>query len=79
MRHPSKHHRKLKSKGGTDEWHNISIVPENHHRAWHTLFKDRDPEQIAAYINAVWIDPDWKFEPIKIKKEENPKQLKLDL
>jgi hypothetical protein len=61
MSERSLHHRKMKCHGGKKTPENMSNVPVKLHRAWHTLFKDRKPEDIAAYINAVWIDPDKIF------------------
>jgi hypothetical protein len=58
-RERSLHHRKPKARGGTNHPKNISNVPKSQHRAWHTLFGDRRPEDITNFINEVWIDPDY--------------------
>ncbi len=55
------HHRKPRSKGGTNEKRNISRVPRKIHECWHILFSNLDPQEIADIINAVWLDPDYKF------------------
>lgn len=57
----SKHHRVPRSKGGTNDPRNISLVQENMHIAYHTLFKNKSPEEIAFVLNKYWIDPDKLF------------------
>ena len=53
----TRHHRKCKSRGGSDLPSNISMVTESQHCAWHTLFENKSAEQIIELINDVWIDP----------------------
>lgn len=55
----TRHHRKPRSKGGKDYDSNISIVPSNKHEAWHLLFSNKDPIEIAQIINQVWLDKDY--------------------
>jgi hypothetical protein len=55
----TRHHRKCKSHGGSGKPSNISHVPESKHIAWHTLFYNLKPEQIADLLSKVWIDPDY--------------------
>jgi hypothetical protein len=77
---PTVHHRKCKSNGGTSERANLSVVPDVKHTAWHILFTNRDPESIARYINAVWLDPEFELICIPRKKKPNdPNQLQLPL
>ena len=59
--HGSNHHRKPSSKGGQTNERNISHVSTKRHQAWHTLFYNLDPEEIASIINRVWLDPDYEF------------------
>lgn len=66
----TKHHRKCRSNGGTDSPKNISIVSEKSHQAWHTIFQDMNPEEIAQVINSVWLDPAYYFE---CRKRKSPK------
>jgi hypothetical protein len=54
-----KHHRKPRSLGGTNDPLNISVVPREKHEAWHLLFSNGTPDQIADIINQFWLDPDW--------------------
>jgi len=55
----TKHHRKPKSLGGEKTHRNISLLPERLHAAWHELFLNYTPEQIAREINCHYIDPDY--------------------
>ncbi|MBI5046026.1 MAG: hypothetical protein HZC14_03465 [Candidatus Niyogibacteria bacterium] len=54
-----KHHRYPTSSGGTDEPSNISYVSSGKHAAWHLLFKNYSPVEIANIINTTWLDPDY--------------------
>jgi hypothetical protein len=55
----SRHHRKSRSHGGANTSANISIVPDHKHRAYHTLFADKTPQEVADILTDVWIDPDF--------------------
>ena len=59
--HDTRHHRKPTSLLGKTEQRNISVVPKNKHEAWHLLFSNNSPEEIASIINRVWLDPDYHF------------------
>lgn len=61
MRRTSKHHRRPRSKGGTNDDRNVSKVTPKEHEAWHTLFQNMDAVDIANRINAVWLDPAFEF------------------
>lgn len=65
----TKHHRVPRSMGGASTDDNISIVKRKHHEAYHLLFLNGSPEDIARYLNEVWIDP--KLELI-VKIREGP-------
>ena len=56
----TRHHRKPKARGGKSGKHrgNISMVPYNKHRAFHTLFGTITPEKIARMLTRDYIDPD---------------------
>ncbi len=73
----SLHHKRPRSKGGDSRDSNISNVSLVKHQAWHTLFDNCEPADIADYINNVWIDPRYKFICTMAKSKENPNQLKL--
>lgn len=64
----SRHHRHPQSLGGTDEPNNIIMVPVTKHRAWHTLFNNLPPEQIAKTISETWISTDYVM--IAVHKEK---------
>ena len=57
----TEHHRKPLSKGGVSEPRNISRVHDKQHKAWHTVFRNMNPFQIAELCNSVWLDPDYEF------------------
>lgn len=57
----SRHHRKPRSLGGSDEPANISVVTQKHHNAWHTLFSNYSPETIASIITEKWIPKGYRF------------------
>jgi hypothetical protein len=72
------HHRKPRCLGGSNDPRNLVNVPENQHVSWHTLFEGRNPENICAFINAVWLDPDYKFTCVRVRKEEDKRQTSFD-
>jgi len=55
------HHRKPRSLGGKSEPRNLSELIKDHHVAWHCLFHNWTPEQIAHAINTYFLDPDYEF------------------
>jgi hypothetical protein len=57
----SRHHRKCRSNGGTDESRNISWVNKYDHQAYHMLFQNFEAERIAEILNNIWIDPAWEL------------------
>jgi len=61
----SRHHRKPASLGGKNTHENISIVSVVAHRAWHTLFNNMTPIEIAREINANWLDPAFEIRALK--------------
>lgn len=64
----TKHHRRPRSKGGSNADWNISIVPIKKHEAWHILFGNLEADEIVKEINKLWIDPD--YEIIAVYKEK---------
>lgn len=56
----TRHHRTLRSRGGSNDASNISMVQEQHHRAWHLLFRDYTPEKIASLLRKVWLPDDYE-------------------
>jgi hypothetical protein len=59
--HDSRHHRKCRSNEGTNDKENIVYVSQVEHRAYHTLFANKDAYGIAQILNETWIDPDYKL------------------
>ena len=55
----TKHHRCTISHGGSNDPENISYVQEQAHRAFHLLFADMSPEDVARELNKVWISKNW--------------------
>lgn len=56
-----RHHRVPRSKGGSDNKENISIVPKLQHRCFHIIFGTMSPEEIAFVLNKTWTDPKKSF------------------
>ena len=67
----SKHHRKPRSKGGDNSNENLVLVEHKKHRAYHLLFDNKDPKEVAQILNETWIDPTFKFICVKRKKNGN--------
>ena len=54
-----RHHRLPRSRGGSNSAHNISIVEQKQHRAWHLLVGNMTAQEVAAMLTDVWIDPEY--------------------
>jgi hypothetical protein len=67
FRHEAIHHRKPSSLGGGNESRNITRVNRKQHMAWHRLFQNWTPEDIAEVINDMWLDPNYKMEVRRIR------------
>ena len=69
------HHRKPRKLGGSGKVTspNMVQVPIVQHRAWHTLFGVKTPEEIARTINETWLDPDWEM-TATMKEKDNDSQ-----
>ena len=55
----TRHHRKPRSRNGSDDESNISYLTKTQHQAWHCLFQDLEPKEIVRLINSKFIDPDY--------------------
>jgi len=62
------HHRKARSRGGNSKTRNLSRVPKNLHVAYHQLFSNMQPDEIAALLTRIWIDPD--FILVAVRREQ---------
>jgi len=61
------HHRVPRSKGGTDTPSNVILVRVTKHRAYHTLFENKGPHEVAQELNKTWIDP--RYELVVVRKQ----------
>ncbi len=61
------HHLKQVSRAGDNSSYNKKIVSEKKHQAWHILFGNERPVEIAAEASK-WIDPEWILLAVKVKK-----------
>lgn len=61
LKRNNRHHRLPRSRGGKNNPDNISIVKQDVHRAYHLMFGNATPEELAAILNLTWIDPDKKL------------------
>lgn len=73
MKTKDKHHRKPTSRGGGNDKRNIIVVPQNHHRAYHLLFGNMIPKEMAKTLTGTWIDPDFYLVAIPRKKKQGPR------
>ena len=64
----TKHHRRPRSRGGKNSPRNISHIPKKFHEAWHLLFQNWEPEQIAKNITEWYLDPDYVM--LAVRREE---------
>lgn len=71
-----RHHRRPRSRGGTDHHSNISHVRQSEHRAWHTLFGNMLADEVAAMITDTWIDSDYYLVAIPRKRKKGRKPRK---
>ena len=70
LRHDlTQHHRRTRSAGGSNNPSNISWIPDNKHRAYHLLFKDMSPYQIAKELNTIYLDP--QFMLVAVRRDEH--------
>ena len=58
-----RHHRLCKSRGGSGNVRskNISRVSEKKHQAYHLLFGNGTPNDVARILTKTWIDPDYRL------------------
>jgi len=68
------HHRKPKSKGGSDSEVNTITVLRSLHCSYHHLFANMLPKEVAKTLNDTWIDP--KTELIALRRCQKLQQVK---
>ena len=75
----TRHHRKCKANGGTDDDRNICLIPRKFHEAYHLLFANKTPEGVCDILNEYFIDPDYVLVPHRIVPDStDPRQLEID-
>lgn len=62
------HHRKPKSRGGNSKLSNLVRVEKSKHIAYHKLFGNMQPKEIAAYLSEIWVDPAYELIAIRRKR-----------
>lgn len=55
------HHLLPRSQGGKNTKDNMVRVPQALHRAWHLLWRNMLPPEIAADLNKTWISKQWRM------------------
>jgi hypothetical protein len=71
------HHRLPRSHKGTNAKENLVRVPQVLHRAWHLMFRNWLPPQIAQELNKTWISPKWKMVAFEIKPRQKRKKVSI--
>jgi len=81
MHEMSRHHRKMRSLGGKTTKRNVILIKDNLHRAFHQVFGNMTPPEMARLLTEVYIDPDYRMvAELKPKlKRVKDKQLRLNL
>jgi hypothetical protein len=64
----SKHHRHMRSHAGKFPKNNLVTVRQDHHEAFHLLFRNAYPWEIVDILNKKWISPDYTL--VCVKTEE---------
>jgi len=72
-----KHHRRPRSRGGGNEPSNISIVREKDHRAYHQLFGNMLPDEMAAMLTDTWIDSNYYMVAVPRYKKHSLRRKRL--
>jgi len=54
-----RHHRLPRSRGGSNDARNSSIVERKLHKAWHMLAGNMTAPEVAAMLTDTWIDADY--------------------
>ena len=65
-----RHHRKPKSRGGGNHHTNLSTVSQKDHQAYHNLFGNMLPDELAAMLTDTWIDPDYYLVAVPRKRKK---------
>ena len=71
-----KHHRRPRSRGGSNNANNISIVDRKLHVAWHSLVGNMTAPEAARMLSDTWIDPEFYFVAIPRQRASSKKRRK---
>jgi hypothetical protein len=70
----SRHHLRPRSRGGSDDLSNLSVVKQVDHDHFHAMFSNMLPPTICGLLNDKWLDPRWKFICVEVNKVQHEKQ-----
>ncbi len=59
------HHKKAVSRGGGNDARNLTPPKRTAHEAYHQLFQNMQPPEIAATLTEKWIDPNYVLVAVK--------------
>ena len=71
------HHRKPRSRGGSDHADNISRVQAKYHSAYHLLFGNMLADEVASLLNQTYIDPDYYLVAMPRKKKKGKSRTRM--
>jgi hypothetical protein len=71
-REMDRHHRLPRSRGGSNEARNISIVERKLHVAWHLLVGNMNAQETARMLSDTWIDPNYYL--VAVPRHKPPKK-----
>ena len=63
-----RHHRLARSRGGSNSPHNIAIVEQRLHRAWHMLVGNMTAPEVASMLSDTWIDANYYLVAVPRKR-----------
>lgn len=69
-KHEVAHHAIPKSRGGTDDPHNIRMVDYRLHQHYHAIARNMLPKELAKYLTDSWISRDYYMVAVKRKKKK---------
>lgn len=69
----TRHHVKPSSRGGGSELENIAMVPNIKHQDYHTLFKNKIPEEIVCTLVEDYWKGNWDYVRDAYNKYNNEK------
>lgn len=79
VKHPKlteRHHRLPRSRGGTNDASNVSIVDRRHHQAWHLLVGNMTAQEAARMLSDTWIDAEFYFVAVPRSRKPSSRRRK---